>query len=189
MSTTTRTDQPRLAFWLHADDDRERGRAIPGFTTYLVLRAELVHLTPEGEVRNILDSDDHGLASFQVRGQTTLDGIDHGTTYGWGYAYESPYSVDLRRARAMVATLHRLERRLERLTERLGYPESFGAYVLRVAEVLGVRDFVVWDTDHQTGKLASRGPRELPARVAADWYATRVREFHASAKPAEGETA
>jgi hypothetical protein len=181
---TTDTDR-RLAFLLHADDDRDNGRAIAGFTTYLILRAELVHLTPAGEVRNILDSDDAGLASLQVRGQTTLHTSDAGRTYGWGYAYDQPYQVDLDRARAMVATLGRLERRLAKLNERLGYPESFGAYLLRVAEVLGVRDFVIWDTDHQTGRRSAHGPREVPGTVAVDWYATRVRKFHDSATPNE----
>jgi hypothetical protein len=176
----TTEPRPELAFLLHADDDRNAGRSIPGFTTNLILRAELVHLTSDGDLRNILDSDNLGLASLQVRGQANLDDTAQGRSYGWSYAYEQPYSVDLRRARAMATTLGRLQTRLEKLTARYGHPESFGAYVLRVAEVLGVRRFVVWDTNPRTGKPSANGPRELPATAAVDWYATHLHDFHQS---------
>lgn len=57
--------------------------------------------------------------------------------YDWRLEFSRPYSVDIRRAESMATVLRLLTRKLAKLTERFGEPDSFEAYAARVADILG----------------------------------------------------
>jgi hypothetical protein len=170
---TTTSSPRRLAFLLDAQVE-DAVRSIDQ-AAHLSLTARIVELNDDGNVRNILESDDAGLADLVVQARAAAD-MGPGT-YGWAVEYLQPYAVDLPRAQAMARTLAKLQRGMGRLDERLGHPESFGAYLLRVAEVLRVRDFCSWN----------KRPRSLmyegallnwSGSVAAYWLAEQERDFH-----------
>lgn len=108
----------------------------------LRLHAHLVKITSEGEVRNFtsVGFDTEPFADLQVNAlcdrTTSLN-----ETYGWTVEYREVFSVDLKRAAAMVKTLRKVESGLTRMQGELGYPESFPAYLARVAKVLGIKSF------------------------------------------------
>jgi hypothetical protein len=143
----------------------------------LRLRATVVHVTDDG-IRNLTYNtvDRSGLADLTV---TALGEPNIDDAYAWQVGYHRPYSVDLDRVRMMVATLGRVERRLVQLSGQFGRPESFGAYLLRVATVLRVRRFVVWTRESQ-GLRAPREYRVMDGQVAVTWLEAREREFHAT---------
>jgi hypothetical protein len=105
----------------------------------LRISAHPVMVTTTGTVRNYVDSvTPEPWADLRITAQ-----FDHVATqpYGWRVEYHNVYAVELARAEAMVKTLRKIERGLERLRAEFGYPESFAAYVARVAKVLGVKQF------------------------------------------------
>ena len=152
----------------------------------LQLCSTVVHVTDD-DIRNLTYStvDRSGLADLTV---TALGEPNVGYAYAWQVGYHQPYSVDLDRARVMVATLGRVKRRLAQLSGQFARPESFGAYLLRVATVLRVSRFVVWTGESQ-GPRAPREYRVMDGQVAVTWLEAREREFHdthpaAASKPA-----
>jgi hypothetical protein len=159
-----------LAFLLEAKTSNYAGDE-----PFLRLCATVVHVTDDG-IRNLTYNtvDRSGLADLTV---TALGEPNTDDAYGWQVGYHQPYSVDLDRARMMVATLGRVERRLGQLSGQFGRPESFGAYLLRVATVLRVRRFVVWTRESQ-GPRAPWEYRVMDGQVAVTWLEAREREFH-----------
>ncbi len=159
-----------LAFLLKAETTNYSGDE-----PALRLCATMVQVTDDG-IRNITYSmvDRSGLADLTVTalGEPTID-----YAYAWHVGYHQPYSVDLDRARVMVATLGRVERRLVQLSGQFGRPESFGAYLLRVATVLKASRFVVWTREPQGPRMPGEY-RVMDGQVAVTWLETREREFH-----------
>lgn len=96
---------------------------------------------PESGIRNFTNVgfDAEPLADLHVVAQ--LDRTSNGQPYGWKVEYRDVYSVDLRRADTMLKTLRKVERGLTRIQTELGYPETFPAYLARVAKVLGIKRF------------------------------------------------
>ena len=74
--------------------------------------------------------------------------------YGWDVRYRDVYAVDGYRVKRLAKTLGAVERRLERLRVKYGRPESFGAYVARVAEALGADSIVVVAPGNQSSSYA-----------------------------------
>lgn len=158
-----------LAFLLEAETTNYSGDQ-----PALRLRASVVHVTDDG-IRNITYDtvEPSGLADLTVSalGESSVQ-----QTYAWQVGYHQPYSVDLERARIMAATLGRIERRLVQVRGQFGWPESFGAYLLRVADALKVRPFVVWARNPQ-GRRVPGEHRVLDALAATTWLEAREREF------------
>jgi len=69
--------------------------------------------------------------------------------YGWEVRYQDAGSVDLSRAKSMADTLSKLERKQTKLSDQYGYPATFGAYLARVADALGIQSFVFAQDDSQ----------------------------------------
>jgi hypothetical protein len=76
-----------------------------------------------------------------VRAQGGLD--DEQPPYGWEVEYRFDYATDLRlhEVERMVKLLRKVEKGLERSNAKLGYPDTLGAYIARVASILGVDAF------------------------------------------------
>jgi hypothetical protein len=145
----------------------------------LRLTANLHHYNDDGELRSFLDSDSPEFADLQVGAYASDDMMADGS-YGWSVEYRSVYVVDLARAEGMVRCLRRITRRLEALAspkgEHYNPPRSFEEYVLRVAKILGCRQFAYWSARRPNG---TRAAIELPdATAAAAWVAEQVAIFH-----------
>lgn len=56
--------------------------------------------------------------------------------------YHAPWCVDLAIAKAITATLTKIEKGLYKVEDANGRADSFGEYLLRVAKVLGVTEFI-----------------------------------------------
>lgn len=119
----------------------------------LSLSAAPVMLSNTGEVRNFstVGFDADPLGDLHVSAQ--LDRVaTNGQPYGFKVEYREAFSVDLRRADAMVKTLRKVERGLTRIQTELGYAETFPAYLARVAKVLGIKQFG-WRIGDRDGPL------------------------------------
>jgi hypothetical protein len=188
---TTDTDRPRLVIRLQAevDPDAAEQRRF-GLPVYFHLRATVGYLVTEDHeprLRNILASDREpafaGLADLTIAAQASVqaDGrrYDGERLYGWDVEYRDAGYVDLERARVMVGRLGRIHRRLEAMRDRLGYPESFAAYLLRVATILGIREFVVWTPPRRGAGLYADGELRIMrgGTAAAAWIEQQTREF------------
>ncbi len=95
----------------------------------------------DGTLRNYLDGSwpRQPMADLVISAQT--DGTSEQSSYGWRVEYRNAYSVDLQRAEEMVRLLRKIERGMAKIEREFGYCESFGAYVARVAKVLGITTF------------------------------------------------
>lgn len=109
------------------------------------LRFELsvLYVNEAGELRNYLDSSgisrhEDAYADLFVSAQADRSSDE---PYGWRVEYRNVYSVDATRAELMLKTLRRVNRKLDKMTAELGYPDTFAAYVARVAVALGVKRF------------------------------------------------
>lgn len=85
-----------------------------------------------------------------LRPQAWLDDKS-GMIFGMSTEYRDVHSVDLRTAEAMVKTLRKLERGMEKLSESEGYvkADDFATYLLRAARVLGIKAFYVRNNRQQ----------------------------------------
>lgn len=102
-------------------------------------------------VRNPQDTDREPLASlahFAITAQRSADptGDDW---YAWRICYERPYCIELGDAERMVKFLRSVTKKLAKLEERYGSPESLAAFCARVADVLDCQQSRVWGTYHR----------------------------------------
>jgi hypothetical protein len=100
-----------------------------------------VGVTADGAIRNFTDTfGGEPLADLAITAQ-----LDHVAAdphpYGWRTEYRQPYAVDIRRAQTMVKVLRKIDGGLERMRAQLGHPESFTAYLARIARTLGATRF------------------------------------------------
>ena len=80
-------------------------------------------------------------------------------TYAHRLAYRTSY-VDLHVVASMAATLRRIHKAMDKLSETLGRPATFGQFVARVAAAIGAKEMVTvqdsksgrstWDRDYQS---------------------------------------
>lgn len=95
----------------------------------------------DGELRDIPGAELRGL---ELSCQNSDDNARKGeTSYGWHSEYRQIFSIDQAYANQMASVLNRLQKKMEAFSEEIGRPESFSAYVLRVAKCLGIKTFVV----------------------------------------------
>jgi hypothetical protein len=113
-----------------------------GMSPLLRIELRVVYVTATGSIRNgstsSFDTDPYAdlVIGAQYDGATT-----ERQPYGWEVEYRDVYSANLRRVEAMVKTLRKVERGLEKLRAEWGYPDSFAAYVVRVGKLLGTSEF------------------------------------------------
>lgn len=123
--------------------------------------------------------DQHPLDNLMVRCQMDNKRQDETITYAWRVVYGDLYMVNARRAKMMFDTLSFIERGLVKLNDKFGYPVTFGQYVVRVLNVLGVSQGAVSSHRHDPvdAHVWYRKPSDIifpideRARAKmADWY-------------------
>lgn len=113
-----------------------------GGDSTLTISLHPVRVAPNGTVRNPSSSawPREPLADLIITAQVDRTVADQ-LPYGWRTEYRTPYAVDLETAKLMVSTLGKVERGMTKLRAELGLPETFTAYVARVAKTLGIKRF------------------------------------------------
>ena len=147
---------------------------------YLRLEARAIHLE-DGQVRNIRSSlveEDSGFADFVIGASASRDMGER--TYGWSAEYRDVYSVDRQTAQAMAKHLAKVERGMAKLTERYGYTDSFSAYMLRVVDVLKVKQFIAWRSEPQSWNYDSGDYYFLSPTAAGSFFEDAERKFFES---------
>lgn len=131
--------KPDVRFIVHTDRDRAIG--------YAHVRLEIgVVINDKGEVHSpgFFYHDDPDYSTNELRDLTVSaqastgeDSDDAQRWYAWEVAYRQPLAVTLADAQTMARVLGRVDREMRKLAARFGAPESFPAYALQVAYVLG----------------------------------------------------
>jgi hypothetical protein len=128
----------------------------------------------DGELRDIPGGELRGL---QLSCQNSNDNARKGeTSYGWRSEYCNIFSVDQRYAVQMASVLNRLAKKMEAVSNELGWPESFSAYVLRVAKCLGIKTFVVCTRAGRAFQFDGEY-RALDASQAGYWMTDQERTY------------
>jgi hypothetical protein len=165
----SKTAKPRLALVLQVKTASYAGGR---------LVAHVCYVNEDGELRNFLgDRFETGAeyADFTVSCYLPK-GDEDGAPYGFATDYRTPYNVELYRAELMVKLLRKVGKGLERLDSERGWlgGGDFAAYALRVAEVLGVRDFYVRNDDAR-GLTMSSVFRSTDGAGVQMWVEHKVR--------------
>jgi len=130
----------RLALELRATVDNSFG------SQYWHGLALPVRITDDSQLRGV--SDDYSgrrvLECLEIRAQLDRGYAAEGKgSYGWSIEYRQPFSVSLHDAERMTATLRGVAVKLAKLDDKYGPPATFGAYVARVGDALGINEFVI----------------------------------------------
>lgn len=150
-----------------------------------VTAALVKRVTPNGPndsgIRNLSESYpltepvEAGLSGLQASAMDTVDTVrnypNRPGLFGWSLDYRGRYAIDADDLDAMSRQLHRITRRMHAVAERLGDPESFAAYVLRMAEAAGARHFIAPTDTPRTGTYTNDADayRWTDAHGAALW--------------------
>jgi hypothetical protein len=138
--------------------------------------ARPVRVTADGTIRNFTDTfGGEPLADLSLTAQLDHVAADP-NPYGWRTECRQPYAVDLRRAQTMVRVLRKINRDLERMRDQLGHPESFAAYLARVARALGVTRFC-WATERRGWAYDDNEHRFADADEMTDHVNRLCRDF------------
>lgn len=143
MPTNSPKPDIRFIFDIERDVDYERFKA---HIVYMV-DPDPQRSPNDSGVRNPLDSDAEPLASladFTITAQRSTDPNDD--WYAWRISYKRPYRVELHDAERMVKFLRNVTKKLAKLNERYGRPDTLAAFCGRVADVLGCQQSRVWGT-------------------------------------------
>lgn len=140
----------------------------------------ICYLNEEGELRNPLgDRYEEGAeyADFAVHGYVPQPNHDPEYVWGWGFSYQQPYRVETYRAEQMLKLLRRVDRGMEKLLSERGWPTNgdFHAYALRVAEVLGIKEFRVKNNERGR-QISGEIFRRTDGSGVQSWIAAQVEE-------------
>lgn len=83
-------------------------------------------------------------------------GMSVSGTYGWSCRYTEASFVDLHAAETMVKALRKIDRYMGKMDGEIGYPQSFGEYMVRVCAALGVKIFGISETNNNGGHDENR---------------------------------
>ena len=104
---------------------------------YLTLTAQPIRIDDEtGGPRNISDGPHCDLSIHAQADPET-------PAYGFTTDYRQRYAVGLADLPGMLALLRKIERHTTKTSARLGYPQTFGEYVVRVADALGITQYMI----------------------------------------------
>ena len=76
--------------------------------------------------------------------------------YGWSISYRRPFTVDLQIARAMVRTLGKIDRYLDKQTIKYDYPQEYITYIQRIAYSMKVKG-ILTEVDRERGSSYTAG--------------------------------
>ena len=85
----------------------------------------------------VFGRDDLSLEVADLAARCQIDGRTGSPSYGWSVEYRNLYSVDLGAATRILKTLQTIARRMDRMAEREGQPQSFGQFVNRFMRAIG----------------------------------------------------
>ncbi len=128
-------------------------------------------------IRNPRDRDgDLNLDSLTVISQGNNDDVTR-KLYGFEVVYRDVYSVDKAKATRMAHTLSVIDKSFHKQNEKFGYPDTFGAFVARVANAIKADSIVVEKNQGRSSSSYSEneyrfltigeGVSEINARVRA----------------------
>jgi hypothetical protein len=103
------------------------------------------HHVPHDRIRNFASWDHDGRIDFynlMIVSQGDNHHRDERRLYGFGVEYREPFSVDLRQAARMHTTLTTITRRMEKIANTYGHPNTFGAYLAHAAAAIGATAIV-----------------------------------------------
>ena len=126
---------------------------------------------------------DHPLDGLTISGTLSKDGFEGCQSIGWDVSYEDVYSdIDLRTAERMYHFLSQLDKAMKRADEKMGRCLSYGQFVVRVCNLLGV-DRGLADNGNRTHRMDAVlydkiGEFQYPIdeRIReknADWYGAK----------------
>ncbi|MFL6124265.1 hypothetical protein [Actinophytocola sp.] len=96
----------------------------------------------------------------------------------WGYfqGYSTPYRVDRVVAEAMVRTLRKLDKGLDKATQHQGHVKGFDDYLFRIAGILDTQTYYVRSTPERLAVTGERF-RQLTAPAMQSWLADLEARF------------
>lgn len=168
---TSRIEAPKYG-WQAGDGDRWYGVA------------ELVTLSDDGSPRNIQNSwfdNTMGYEGFRVEATLSTQWArqDGARSANWDVKVKTGGDATLRDIAEMGKVAARIKRAMDKDNETLGQAATFGAFVLRFARALGVKDIVL-----ANGPMATHSYSETSwlfvGSGAAEWMDTKLAEFVAS---------
>jgi hypothetical protein len=92
--------------------------------------------------------DEAAYDRLQIDSQANSDNREN--LYGWDVRYRETGSLELHDLERMVKTLRTITRKMEQLSAKYGRPDTFPAYVARVAAAVGADSIVFSQQDHPT---------------------------------------
>lgn len=140
----------------------------------------ICYLNEAGEMRNTLgDRWEEGaeFADFGVHGYVPKPDNDPEYVWGFGYSYLQPYRVETHRAEQMVRLLRKVDKGMARLESERGWvgQEGFHAFALRVAEVLGIKQFYVKNNE-KARQISGQFWRKTDGSGVQSWLDLQVQE-------------
>ena len=90
----------------------------------------------------VFGRDDLPLELADLAARCQIDGRTGSPSYGWSVEYRNLYSVDLGAATRILKALRTIDRRMDKMTEREGQPQSFGQFVNRFMRAIGASTIV-----------------------------------------------
>lgn len=101
---------------------------------------------------------------------------DEDRAWGYFHGYSTPYHVDRVVAEAMVRTLRKVDKGLDKITQRQGHVNGFDDYLFRIAEILDARTYYVRSTPERLAVTGERF-RRLAALSMQSWIADLEARF------------
>ena len=154
------------------------------------LTARVVQIVDGTHVRNISDSPyDNpaaGLAELSATATNSPDNATHDrpACYGWTLAYQPIGRLEWTDIDAKHRAMSAIRRKMAAAESKLGYPSTFGLYVLRLADAIGARTFLLDTNPDQPGSTYDdREYRWTDAQGAASWLDRQDREYIATHAP------
>lgn len=161
--------------WLHTDNDQ--------FARRWMISAQYME---GGKPRNYRSDDPEGvmIAAYSER-ISDMAGRDYkrvegprGTVFGWDVGYDRPFFLTAWMAAAFAKHLAKIERRLEKLGNQFGHPTGFPDYVLRVAQAIKVKGFLL-ETSHSASGILTDSEWRILTPIQAREYLEEdaIRQF------------
>jgi len=107
---------------------------------------KFVTMNSSGKPRNFDDNDypvDGDYMDYLTIRAYWKDNESIREAYGWSTAIRDCHRLNLERARAIVKTLSKIERKLKTYEDKWGYLQDFTTYLIRVANAMDVKGILV----------------------------------------------
>ena len=139
------------------------------------VRAAVSYLDEAGELKSYKGPDERKFDGLTVSCQAGGISATAGELepYAFSVEYRNLYSLDLAKAESAVKVLRKISKGLDKLNAKYGRADRFGAFVLRVADVLGIDSFVFNKSESPNGWDI----RVIDAEAAEYWINAAAREW------------